>query len=252
MSTLEPNTAVAVDDTSASIQIVELEHSVVLPGWRHFARYIRRQVITSLPIAIVDQLAIGISLMAAWGLMSLVVGAMWVRPLNLYLPMAIATSLVFGIAKLYPAIGLSASEELQRAFYSFSGLIASFVVVVVAFIPNPSSFLWLLFGTFVGTSVVLPMLRIWIRGYLGKSKWWGQPILILGGGLRSRGLQSIAATSGTGASSNRYSGRRLRSALATRRGGPHLVFGNTERSDRISRTARRVLGGGGDRGADNR
>jgi len=150
--------------------------------WRSLLAQSARHTRNTAPLVLADMLTGGLCLLAAAKcLAALPGGALFVASDRLVylLPVLGATLAMLG---LYPGIGMSPIMELRKLSLATTSLVAA-VVGIGMFSSLPmaptllfASLLWPLL------LVALPLVRWAARSLLARCLWWGEPVLIFGGG----------------------------------------------------------------------
>jgi Undecaprenyl-phosphate galactose phosphotransferase WbaP len=146
-----------------------------------FARRYTWQVIkTSLPLWLADQIALLLALALPTAISTMlgadVANFSWVV-IPLFLGLFIAN---FGLG-LYPGIGLVSVAELHRCVLSTSIVFGVFFLATALREGMTSAHCLLLGASWVISAGLLPYFRRIARRFASKTRWWGQPVLILGG-----------------------------------------------------------------------
>jgi Undecaprenyl-phosphate galactose phosphotransferase WbaP len=205
--TMEPAAAVRV---ASLVEERAGERSRVgIPRW---ARPARLLVLAATDAVVLTVLTLGV----------VVLWAVTVRgqPLALYLqalPLIGLLPLNFALGGLYPGFGLAAVETLRRL-----SLRTSFVFVVLAAAtfalrvpPHFSRFVFV--AVWVGSLILLPLARFAVLTVVGKTRWWGEPAVVIGHGwLAHRLIRSLSAA--------RSFGYRPRWVLSTCEAGAPSTF----------------------------
>jgi Undecaprenyl-phosphate galactose phosphotransferase WbaP len=168
--TLKQLTSVLKDDTLARINYPHINRRKLI-GTTLFvvsdilllilsmfgALYIREFAVASDPTVIIDTLTMAMSI----------------------LPVFIIT---FGLRGLYPGYGLDAVSELRTLTISTT-IIYSLIAIASFFIKDMTEFSRLSFGiSWIFSLLALPLGRSLIRNICSSKKWWGIPVVIIGGG----------------------------------------------------------------------
>ena len=96
--------------------------------------------------------------------------------------------LVFGIAGLYPAIALSAPDELRRAVISSLVVFLSLAAATMTSRSSAHLFTFALCIAIIFSGVLIPMVRALVRGHFSTRAWWGCSAVIFGDGPVARSV----------------------------------------------------------------
>lgn len=146
------------------------------------------------PLIAADMLTAVIALLAADGLNGLLLSnsassAFVSLPRLLCLVPAILASL--GVLGLYPGIGMSPVVELRKLTLAASSVVIA-VLAASVYSARPVSqtvgFCLILWPTLL---IALPLSRAIVRGILSRRRWWGERVLIFGGGPEARRVYEV-------------------------------------------------------------
>ncbi|QDU81414.1 UDP-glucose:undecaprenyl-phosphate glucose-1-phosphate transferase [Polystyrenella longa] len=144
------------------------------------ASFSRQVVLTALPLILSDLAALVCS--AWWSYVAISLIGYPNIPLGTLLPvLSVTMLLVFGFLELYPAAGMHRVLETRQLLLGTSLFMMLSAVCIAAYSPGPSP-LGSIFVTWMLGLFLIPTFRSGIRSFCTKSKWWGQPALILGKG----------------------------------------------------------------------
>lgn len=177
--------------SEASVEHLEvLQHSAAEGATRDGA-YVRQLLLTSLPLWLGDQLALGIALISS----SLVVAAFhaevqidWTA---WFLGLSIASTLTLWLLGLYPAVGVSAESELRNSTVASLLVFTGAAVAHASWVGVESATSLLVVYGGVLFLVLMPIVRRLVRKLAGCTSWWAQPIVVFGGG--ESGLRAFRA-----------------------------------------------------------
>lgn len=145
-------------------------------------QYMRKAILTSLPLWIADQLAICISVGGLFGLLAWMQpnhGLQWVMWPVLF---GAASTFAYSAVGLYPGVGIAAADELRLTAKTNALLfLTAFAAHSALEGASTSTSLLLLGGGFEAIALV-PYFRRIARRIVAHRKWWAQPALIFGGG----------------------------------------------------------------------
>jgi Undecaprenyl-phosphate galactose phosphotransferase WbaP len=94
----------------------------------------------------------------------------------------IISLLVYAALELYPAVGLSAAEELRRITM---GTTIMFVVGMALTFATKAGDDWsrqVMITTWLGSVMFLPLTRAVVRRWCCRKSWWGVPCIVMGSG----------------------------------------------------------------------
>ncbi len=149
--------------------------------------YLVAQLITSIPLAIADILAIFLSGIV-WSLLGLPLPSVQIFALIVG-----ATLAGYGMAGLYPGIGLHSATELQRCSV-VSGVVLIVLGVCLLFIRADSSSILFMCGAVAPTALIcVPLFRSFARRLAASSDRWAQPVIIFGAGKQSAEIHRAMA-----------------------------------------------------------
>ena len=145
-------------------------------AWQDIFRYAQRWMLTAAPLLLSDLAAVTISWFVVAGLFS-----GWDTGMALRLEgTMLAVVCVYALLGLYPGVGLSAANELQRTVY------ATLIVFVIAHLgvsivhDNEGIRLWWLTGCCM--LFLAPISRRAMRVVAARCSWWGLPTIVFGSG----------------------------------------------------------------------
>ncbi|HEX4142749.1 MAG TPA: undecaprenyl-phosphate galactose phosphotransferase WbaP [Pirellulales bacterium] len=158
--------------------------------FRPGAYALRRALITSLPLAAADILALALAL-AIGASVSRLAGAAGIDELvPLLPPISIALVMSFAILGLYPGVGLNPIVELRQ---TCCGTTVVFCVLLAAVQFNHAVFAsarWLLILAWPMALVAIPLARAAARRVCSRGSWWGHRAVVFGSG--QSGLAAFA------------------------------------------------------------
>ena len=146
-------------------------------------RYCVSAVLTSLPLLAADLLGLIGANLASWALLQAVLPAA-VSGLPLLPACLLAMQPAYGLfLGLFPAVGMSAAEELRRL--SIATTLWAIPLLMVSFLrpDTDGAGAAVVALTYVVALVVLPVARWGTRRVACRFRWWGQPAIIFGGGI---------------------------------------------------------------------
>ncbi|MGH7491217.1 MAG: undecaprenyl-phosphate galactose phosphotransferase WbaP [bacterium] len=144
-------------------------------------RYTMQVLLTSAPLVVADALALVGSTLLAYTF----VNSFW-RPIfvpdfaSLLLLFAGAFLTICAILELYPGTGLNPIIELRRTCIATTLLFAIFFAASLVY-DRKHAFVSLLTTAYLLSILFVPLLRSFARSIFSRFRWWGQPVLIVGG-----------------------------------------------------------------------
>lgn len=153
----------------------------VAATWRLLLQQLARHCRNTAPLLLTDLLAGAACLVVANASAQVFAGGGFFPAgrLAYLLPALVASLAVLG---LYPGIGISPVVELRKlTLASMSLVVATLAVSTYSGQPFPPTLVFVL-TLAVSLSLALPSLRAITRGRLAGQDWWGEPVLVFGGG----------------------------------------------------------------------
>jgi Undecaprenyl-phosphate galactose phosphotransferase WbaP len=151
-------------------------------GYVRDLQYIRKALLTSLPLWIADQAAICISVGGLFGFLA------WLQPNHGLewtmwpLLFGAASTFAYAAVGLYPGVGLAAADELRLTAKTNALLFLTAFAAHTALEGASSSTSLLLLGGGAEAIALVPYFRRIARRIVAQRTWWSQPVLIFGGG----------------------------------------------------------------------
>jgi Undecaprenyl-phosphate galactose phosphotransferase WbaP len=145
---------------------------------------IRRQLLNAAPLAITDMVVAMVVLFTSAQLHGLVA-----TPAGHGVRFAVALPALLvslGLAGAYPGIGIGPVVELRSLWIGTTGLMTALVAAFAGQSPPNFSAIGFALLAWVLLLVLLPLGRAGIRSLLALTRWWGEPILVLGAGPAGR------------------------------------------------------------------
>jgi Undecaprenyl-phosphate galactose phosphotransferase WbaP len=160
---------------------------------------LRQAVLTSLPLMLADIAAIAISTLLA-ALLIQVVGFSMSRDVwALLLPLCVSFMASCALTGLYPGVGMSSVVELRQACIASTLVFLVFLASTFLGGQGSSETVLLLTTAWIFWLAAVPLLRTAARSVCGRWSWWGQPVLIVGGGATGLSVyKSLISTPGLG------------------------------------------------------
>lgn len=153
----------------------------------HVAPYWTRLILNTLPVLLADLLALGCSLGCAYGLTSWLSADVGFSLSWLLLVAGLTVPATFALFGLYPGTGLKAVAELGQVALATALSFAILLIAANATNAGVEIVLTLIIAA-IGLQVLVPQFRIVARKLASPHTWWGQPVLIFGGGDAARHL----------------------------------------------------------------
>lgn len=141
-------------------------------------RYLLQVWVTSLPLLVADQCALAVALLVQ-GLVQPIEASFSAICVGLSLSLWVAN---YGLG-LYPGTGLSPAAELRRTTFASCILFGVFLAGTSIHDVSRAPTARLLVGTWLILLVAMPAFRKLARTQAAKFAWWGQPVMIFGGGI---------------------------------------------------------------------
>ncbi|MEN1681147.1 MAG: undecaprenyl-phosphate galactose phosphotransferase WbaP [Planctomycetota bacterium] len=163
-------------------QATLLAPPVVDASWRVLLHHLTRYVVNGAPLAAADLLTGAACILLANETVRLLTGAPGFEPASKLLFLLPALFASLGVMGLYPGIGLSPVVELRKLCLAAFSLVTAMLGVSLYASAAPGSVALLTVVLLPLLLVALPTSRSLARSLLAKQPWWGEPVLVFGGG----------------------------------------------------------------------
>lgn len=151
---------------------------------------LRRQLLNTLPLAATDIAVACLAFLSAGALSGVLAGVAADASLQSARIVVLLPALLVSLAftGVYPGIGLNPVVELRRLSLGVTALMATLFTTLLA--QSHPAFEALVFSATAWALLIvgLPLARSFARNRLARTSWWGEPIMVLGGGGSGRRL----------------------------------------------------------------